>query len=585
MRILKDSQLYYHQTCFKHSKHKLNRLKKSAKLACNFARLRTKKAIINKHNGPKQKVTILSLHLKVGGIEKSICSLANMLIDDFDVEIVCVYKLCEPVFDINKRVKITYLSNDLKPNREEFKYALKNKNIKKIFIEGYKALNIILKKKSLIKQAAKDNDADIIISTTLAFNKSFAKYQKYKLLIAWEHCHPDCKHNYPKKVYKSVKRFDLFIPVSKSIYDFYKEYLTGPQCKYLPLCIDEIPTERALLKTNQITVMGRLSKEKGYEDMLNVFKKVLDNNPEAILNILGDGEELTFLRGLANQLGISKSVIFHGNTVGNAKCKVLMNTSVFVTTSHYESFGLVLLEAMSYGIPCVSFDSAKGSLDIIEDGKDGFIIKDRNLNDMASKIIELLKDKPKGISNKAIEKANQFSYQNVKDMWVEMFKNINIHDLKTRIIFTSSAGGHFSELCELKEIMERYNSFLITEDHEMMKGYKKINKSRTWYMPAGTKEHLFRFLCNFPINIIKSFISFIKVKPDIIIATGAHTTVPICYIAKIFGKKVIFIETFANITTKTLSGKLVYPISDLFLVQWEEMLKLYPKAKYRGGLK
>lgn len=50
-------------------------------------------------------------------------------------------------------------------------------------------------------------------------------------------------------------------------------------------------------------------------------------------------------------------------------------------------------------------------------------------------------------------------------------------------------------------------------------------------------------------------------------------------------KKVIFIETFANITTKTLSGKLVYPIADLFLVQWEEMLELYPKAKYRGGLK
>ena len=72
---------------------------------------------------------------------------------------------------------------------------------------------------------------------------------------------------------------------------------------------------------------------------------------------------------------------------------------------------------------------------------------------------------------------------------------------------------------------------------------------------------------------------------DVVIATGAHTTVPICYIAKLFGKKVIFIETFANITTKTLSGKLVYPIADLFLVQWEEMLELYPNAKYRGGLK
>lgn len=585
LKVLKDSQMYYHKTCFNHPVYKLKRLQRTANWACNFARLRTKKDILNQHNGPKQKISILSLHLKVGGIEKAICSLANMLVDNYDVEIINVYKLCKPSFYIDERVKVSYLSNDLKPNKEELKYALKNKHFVKIIKEGYKAFKVVLKKHSLIKQCAKVNDADIIISSTLAFDKAFSKYQKNKLLIAWEHCHPDRNPKYRKKVYRAVKKFDLFIPASKSIYDFYKEYLTGPQCRYLPLCIDEIPTEKAPLKTNQITVMGRLSKEKAYDDMLKVFKKVLEKNPDVKLNILGDGEERTSLSVFADHLGISKSVTFYGNTIGKDKHDVMMNTSVFVTTSHYESFGLVLLEAMSYGIPCVSFDSAKGSLDIIEDGKDGFIIKDRNLDEIANKIVELLNETPKTLQNNAIKKAECFSYQNVKKLWLKEFNNFNIHDLKIRVIFTSSAGGHFSELCELKELMERYNSFLITEDHKMMKEYKKTNKSRSWYMPAGTKEHLFKFLCNFPINIIKSFIIFIKVRPDIIISTGAHTTVPICYIAKIFGKKVIFIETFANITTKTLSGKLVYPIADLFLVQWEEMLKLYPKAKYRGGLK
>lgn len=585
LRILKDSQMYYHQTCFNHSKHKLNRLKRTANWACAFARLKTNKKIINTHNRPRKKVTLLSLHLRVGGIEKAICSLANMLVDDYDVEIINVYKLCEPSFYIDERVKITYLSTDLQPNKEEFTYAIKNKRFIKIIIEGFKALRVVLKKRSLIKHAAKDNDGDIIISTTLAFNRSFAKYQKNKLLIAWEHCHPDRDPKYPKKVYKAVKRFDLFIPASKSIYDCYKEYLTGPQCLYLPLCIDDIPSERAMLNTNQITVMGRLSKEKAYDDMLRVFKKVLDQNPDAILNIVGDGDERSSLSILADQLEISESVIFHGNTVGDKKDEIMKNTSVFVTTSHYESFGLVLLEAMSYGIPCVSFDSAKGSLDIIDDGKDGFIIKDRNLDDMASKIVELMNKTTKTLQNNAVKKAKQYSYNNVREQWLNEFKNFNIHDLKTRVIFTSSAGGHYSELCELDELMKRYNSFLITEDHEMMQEYKKTNKSRSWYMPAGTKEHLFKFLCNFPINIFKSFKAYLKVRPDVVIATGAHTTVPICYIAKLFGKKVIFIETFANITTKTLSGKLVYPIADLFLVQWEEMLKLYPKAKYRGGLK
>lgn len=586
LRILKESQLHYHLTCFDHKEKHIKRLKRTALWACKFAYLRTNKKIVNTNNNrKKKKVTILSLHLRVGGIEKAICSLANMLIDDFDVEIVNVYKLCEPSFYIDPRVKVTYLSTNLKPNKEEFKFALKNKKIFSIFIEGIKAVRVLIKKHQLIKLCAKDNDGDIIVSSTLAFDKLFAKYQKNKLLIAWEHCHPECAKNYPKKVYRAVKKFDLFIPASKSIYDFYKEYLTGPQCLYLPLCIDSMPEQKANLSTKQITVMGRLSKEKAYDDMLKVFKKVLKQEPEAKLKILGDGEERANLSLLADQLEVSKSVDFHGNTVGKEKEQILLDTSVFVTTSHYESFGLVLLEAMSYGIPCISFDSAKGSLDIIDDGKDGYIIKNRDLDKMADKIVEILNTPQDELSKNAIAKAQMYSYESVKKQWLDAFKNFNIHDLKTRVIFTSSAGGHYSELCELKELMERYNSFLITEDHEMMQEYKKVNKSRSWYMPAGTKEHLFKFLCNFPINIFKSFKAFLKVRPDVVIATGAHTTVPICYIAKLFGKKVIFIETFANITTKTLSGKLVYPIADLFLVQWEDMLKLYPKAKYRGGLK
>ena len=87
-----------------------------------------------------------------------------------------------------------------------------------------------------------------------------------------------------------------------------------------------------------------------------------------------------------------------------------------------------------------------------------------------------------------------------------------------------------------------------------------------------------------PINIIKSVMLFLKIRPEVIVTTGAHTCVPLCYFAKIFGKKIIYIETFANKETKTLTGKIIYPIADLFIVQWEEMLKLYPKAVYGGWI-
>ena len=75
-----------------------------------------------------------------------------------------------------------------------------------------------------------------------------------------------------------------------------------------------------------------------------------------------------------------------------------------------------------------------------------------------------------------------------------------------------------------------------------------------------------------------------KFKPDVVVTTGAHTCVAMCYIAKLFKKKIIYIESFANIETKTLTGKLIYPIADVFIVQWHSMLKLYPKAVCEGWI-
>lgn len=586
MRILKNSQYYYRNQFCKNSKLSKWLLKKTGDFACYIAACRTPKEILRKRNMKRKKITFFSLHMQVGGIEKAICSLANMLIDTYDVEIINVYKLVDPIpFVLDNRVKVTYLTTNMKPNKKEFKKAIKNKKILSTIKEGLYSCKVLWNKRKVIKKAAKYNDGDFIVSSTLVFNKFLQKYQKEKVLIAWEHCHPDKSKNYYKKVQKNTKRFDVFIPASKSLYDYYKEILTGPKCMYLPLCIDQMPTKKAQLYTNQITVMGRLSKEKGYNDMLLVLKKIIEKNNEAHLHILGDGDERDHLDALVMELQLTSHVTFHGSIVGQEKEKVLLNTSVFVTTSHYESFGLVLLEAMSYGIPCISFDSAKGSLEIIEDKSNGYIITNRNIDDMADKIVQLLSKTTKTMQNNAVKKAEKYSYDNVKKAWLKAYKQFETGDIKKRVIFTSSAGGHYSELCELKELMDKYNSFLLTEDHEMMVEYKKQNKARSWYLRPGTKEHLFKFLWNFPFNIAKSFRVFLKVKPDVIIATGAHTTVPICYIAKLFGKKVIFIETFANITTKTLSGKLVYPIADLFLVQWPEMLELYPNAIYRGGLK
>lgn len=149
-----------------------------------------------------------------------------------------------------------------------------------------------------------------------------------------------------------------------------------------------------------------------------------------------------------------------------------------------------------------------------------------------------------------------------------------------KICFAASSGGHFEQLMMLKPLMEKYDSIIITEKTK----YKALSEiQKTYYMSQiNRKELLFPF--KFLGCIIKSFYIFLKEKPDLVISTGVLATIPICRIAKLFGKKLIYIESFAKVTSPTLSGKNLYPIADQFYVQWESMKEIYPDAIYLGGI-
>ena len=152
-----------------------------------------------------------------------------------------------------------------------------------------------------------------------------------------------------------------------------------------------------------------------------------------------------------------------------------------------------------------------------------------------------------------------------------------------KVLFISSTGGHLDELLQLNSLLKKYDSYIITEKTkstvQLKDKYSKVN-----YLIYGTKDHMFSYIFKIIYNIIKSLILFIRIRPKVIVTTGTHTAVPMCYIGKLFFRKIIYIETIANSKTKTLSGKLVYPIANTFIVQWESMLELYPKAIYGGWI-
>lgn len=150
-----------------------------------------------------------------------------------------------------------------------------------------------------------------------------------------------------------------------------------------------------------------------------------------------------------------------------------------------------------------------------------------------------------------------------------------------KICFAASSGGHFEQIMMLKPLMEKYDSFILTEktNYEVE---KKQNIKIYELNQVNRKEKT--FILQMMVNTIKSFGIFIREKPDIVITTGVLAMIPMCIISKIFGKKLIYIESFAKITSPTLTGKFLYKYADQFYVQWKEMLKFFPNAIYKGGI-
>lgn len=153
-----------------------------------------------------------------------------------------------------------------------------------------------------------------------------------------------------------------------------------------------------------------------------------------------------------------------------------------------------------------------------------------------------------------------------------------------KVMFISSTGGHLNELLQLKPLFNKFDYRIVTEKTSSNASLADQYEGKVSFLVYGTKHELLKYLFIFPFNCLRSLYLFIKYRPDVIISTGSHTAVPMCYIAHFFRKKVIYIETFANIYTKSMAGKMVYPIADHFVVQWESMLELYPDAIYGGWI-
>ena len=210
--------------------------------------------------------------------------------------------------------------------------------------------------------------------------------------------------------------------VSNNLKKFYESRIGDTKCVYIPNVIDSLPVRRNKLNNKNIITIGRLSPEKGQKDLIDVFKIVNTNLPKTKLFIIGDGPLKDKLKNYTKNLKLGDKVIFTGFLNDKEKEKYIFDSSVFVLPSYTESFGLVLIEAMSYGLPCIAFDSSDGAKELLKNNV-GILVKSRNKEKMAEEIIRELKNKNGSEhSEKGYKYCQKYLLANVKKEWINILK-------------------------------------------------------------------------------------------------------------------------------------------------------------------
>lgn len=371
-----------------------------------------------------KKITIIALHLSYGGVEKAILELANYLSENYDVEIISTYKINElPAFSVSNKIKIKYLLKD-KPNKKEFQEALKGLKLIKIIKEGLKSINILYKRRSTLIKELKIIKTDVIISTRAFHNKMVGKYINDDILkIAWEHNHHQNNKKYIRKVINSVKYFDYFVVVSKELQRFYEKKVI-PKCIYIPNSI-KIEKNFAHNPQKKLIAVGRLEPEKGFLDLIDIFKVFNDIYPDFKLIIVGDGSQKKILEERIVKYKIEKKIKIMGFLSPKNVHKELNTAMLYLMTSYTESFGIVLIEAMAHSIPCLAFDSANGAKEIIKNNYNGYLIKNRNQKQYIEALIELIENEElyNYYSLNANKTSNLFSSDKINKKWIKLVES------------------------------------------------------------------------------------------------------------------------------------------------------------------
>lgn len=329
----------------------------------------------------KKKIIFLVLKKGFGGIENQVTTLANSLVDLYDVSLLFLDDI-KANLEINPKIKIIIKEKKMLPNNNKY-YSNLLKNM------------------------------DVVIGTDNYFNKYIVKYAKGKKIL-WE-LRSSLENDIENKYYSLL---DIIVVLNQDMANYYKKYNNNNV-----VIINKgitIKDKESALNNKNILFIGKLEEKKNVSELLNVFSGV-KKKVDAKLLIVGEGKMRSSLEELVKAKKM-RDVYFLGYMGKDEIGEVCLNSSIYVTCSLDNTFGSAILEAMSYGIPAIAYADVKNYSQFILDDINGYLIENHDVDLMEEKIITLLKDDTMrhNFGNCAREKVLEFDINSVKREWIKL---------------------------------------------------------------------------------------------------------------------------------------------------------------------
>lgn len=362
----------------------------------------------------RKKINVILQQLENGGLEKAVITLANALCEREDYEITLyVFLHSKPIIDIADGIKIVFTS----------KRQLKKESLPEKYLRKFSELQVV-------KKIIRGFHNSIVISTRNEYTTIISKYTDNTNYIIGQ-LHNDYSSKEFKDFCSKYKNINAFVQLNKTFKDEIEPALRKKnkftKLPVIPNFIErQVYTEET--RENFVIAVGRITKVKGYERLIEIWDMVSKKNDKWKLVIIGDGEDFNKLSSLIREKHLEEKIIMPGWLSINDVYNYMRKSKIYALTSFSESFSLVTIEAMQNKLPVIAFDVRTGPRNIINDQETGFLVKEGNLKEYAKRIELLMNDDKllQKMSLAAYKRSEDFFKENVIKQWYELIDNANI---------------------------------------------------------------------------------------------------------------------------------------------------------------